>query len=157
MDKTETRLTQFRCGHPDRGSATLSSYEDGQTLHTAGHILYRDGEYAAALTCMQRSAGRGNLWADRDTVVVKEAREIEEATVRDLAELPESPPEDPAGRGGTRTGPPAGRGRAWTVVAIRGVIDGLGQNIGPQHHASSAASRRVIDGTVFVLGKVADL
>jgi hypothetical protein len=55
------------------------------TLHEAGHLLYRDGEYAAALTCMERSAKRGNLWVDRDTVVVNEAWEIADNALKGLA------------------------------------------------------------------------
>jgi hypothetical protein len=84
LSSTKSRRTEFRCGHTRNADDEFSPHEDGLTLHEAGHLLYRDGEYAAALTCMERSAESGNLWADRDTVVVKEAWEMAEDALKGL-------------------------------------------------------------------------
>lgn len=72
LTNVDARRAEFRCGHTPGPQDDFTPHEDGLTLHEAGHLLYRDGEYAAALTCMERAADRGNLWADRDTVVVRQ-------------------------------------------------------------------------------------
>jgi hypothetical protein len=72
LTNVDARRAEFRCGHTPGPQDDFTSHEDALTLHEAGHLLYRDGEYAAALTCMERAADRGNLWADRDTVVVRQ-------------------------------------------------------------------------------------
>ncbi|MFC4066536.1 hypothetical protein [Actinoplanes subglobosus] len=72
LTNVDARRAEFRCGHTPGPQDDFTPHEDGLTLHEAGHLLYRDGEYAAALTCMERAAERGNLWADRDTVVVRQ-------------------------------------------------------------------------------------
>jgi len=84
LPAAKTRLTEFRCGHTHDAVDEFSGHEDGLTLHEAGHLLFRDGEYSAALVCMERSAERGNIWGDRDTVVVKEAWEVAEQALKGL-------------------------------------------------------------------------
>jgi hypothetical protein len=116
LSSTKSRLTEFRCGHAQNEADEFSPHEGGLTLHEAGHLLYRDGEYAAALTCMERSAKRGNLWADRDTVVVNEAWEIAENALKGLAG-------DPAPQPNRKRLAHYGRRRLrWRAAALAAVV-----------------------------------